>query len=127
MRSNKQLLRIGIAATGVLCAIIAHGAETKPISGLNMRDFQKGEAQVKWENNPFVRNKDAQDYSVLTLTAIVYSDEDAAALISGQIVRNGAKLGLNEIVAIKKDHVLVRNESGIYKLAFAKSTTREKK
>jgi hypothetical protein len=115
MRPNK-------AKSKVLYAV----AISMPLSGLNTTDFQASQqAQVQWKNNPFVQQTEGLGVHSLNLFAIVHGKNNAAALINDQIVKTGDKIGTAEIVSIEKQHVVLRNENGIFKLLF-KSKKNEK-
>jgi len=87
------------------------------ISGLNLEDFEKKKnEQTKWQNNPFVQTVDDVDVYDLQLKAIIWSPSDAAALINGEIVKTGEKIGISHVVSIEKDRVILRNENGIFRL-----------
>lgn len=97
--------------------VFAQGAGEETLSGLNLEDFEKpANAGSQWKNNPFVQVVDEVSVSDMQLTAIVYSEEKSAALINGQVLHDGDKLGLTEVVHIASDRVVLRNESGIFNL-----------
>ena len=95
------------------------GLSDKPISGLNLKDFQKPASQAKaWTSNPFVKKVDDFDVFDIKLFAIAFSETDRAALINAQIVRIGDYLGSLEIVDISRNHVVIRDEGGVFRLTF---------
>ncbi len=100
-------------------ASFAH-ADQKPLSGLNIDEFdQKTATTSNWGNNPFVVPLNDVAISELKLTGIVYSDSNKGAIIGNQLVIIGDKIGSNEIVAIEKARVILRNENGLYSLAIS--------
>lgn len=101
------------------CSGISYAQDTgkEVLSGLNLEDFEKpADEGSQWKNNPFVQVVDEVSVSDMQLTAIVYSEEKSAALINGQVLHDGDKLGLTEVVHIASDRVVLRNESGIFNL-----------
>lgn len=97
----------------------AHATEpSKPLSGMNVEDFQqKSKEGLRWENNPFVQPVDGASVHDLNLMAIIFREGDAAALINGQVVREGETIGFSQVVHITKKTVILKNENGIYSLA----------
>ncbi len=97
--------------------VLAQNADPEALSGLNLEDFDKPtDTGSQWKNNPFVQVVDEISVSDMQLTAIVYSEDKSAALINGQILHDGDKLGMTEVVHIANDRVVLRNESGIFNL-----------
>ncbi len=87
------------------------------ISGLNHGDFLEIQKNpVGWDKNPFVKDGQAVKLDELSLLGVVYSKERSAALINDQVVQVGDKLGAFEIVSISKNEVVLRGESGVFKL-----------
>lgn len=114
-QSNKAHLLL-LFSMLCLASWSARAADT-PLSGINVEDFQKPKAGgLKWENNPFVQPVEGTSIHELVLTAIVHSEKDAAALINGQVVRVGDRIGLAEVVHITKKTVVLRNDNGIFSL-----------
>lgn len=98
-------------------AVAAEDPGKEVLSGLNLEDFEKpADDSTKWQNNPFVQVVDEVSVMDMQLTAIVYSENKAAALINGQVLHDGDKIGLTEVVHIANDRVVLRNESGIFNL-----------
>lgn len=97
--------------------VFAQEAGKEALSGLNLEDFEKpADEGSQWKNNPFVQVVDEVSVSDMQLTAIVYSEKKSAALINGQVLHDGDKIGLTEVVHIASDRVVLRNESGIFNL-----------
>lgn len=103
----------------MLASFVATAADTpNTLSGLNVQGFeQKAEGKALWRNNPFIQPANDVAVSELDLSGIVYNDEAAAAIINGEIVKAGDKMGYNEIVAVEKEHVILRNENGLFRLS----------
>lgn len=97
--------------------VFAQDPGKEVLSGLNLEDFEKpADDGSKWQNNPFVQVVDEVSVADMQLTAIVYSENKAAALINGQILHEGDKIGFTIVAHIAKDRVVLRNESGIFNL-----------
>ena len=91
----------------------------RPLSGLNTRDFLGiTKNLLDWKDNPFIQRSEELTLDDLTLFAIVYNKNKAAALINNQIVKKGDKIGSFEVLSIEKQEVVLRNENGIFKLLF---------
>lgn len=91
---------------------------SKPLSGLNLeglRETKRGE--LRWQDNPFVQPVEPLDVQDLSLTAIVSGKSDSACLINGEVLRVGNKIGFSEVLHIEKNHVVLRNENGIFSLS----------
>ncbi|MBU0505273.1 hypothetical protein KJ708_04695 [bacterium] len=91
---------------------------TEPLSGLNLKDFNtQTNEQVTWQNNPFVRPANEVSVGELALTGIVSSKDRAAAIINGQIVEKGDKIGSHVVVSIEEPSlVILRTENGLFRL-----------
>lgn len=97
---------------------LAYAQTSKPLSGLNVEGLQQGKGkELRWKDNPFVQPVESLDVQDLRLTAVVAGDRDSACLINGEILRVGDKIGFSEVVHIEKDHVVLRNENGIFGLS----------
>lgn len=91
----------------------------RPLSGLNTQDFlDVTKKLLNWKDNPFIQRGEESTVDDLTLFAVVYNKNNAAALINNQIVRKGDKIGSFEVLSIEKQEVVLRNENGIFKLLF---------
>lgn len=116
VRSTKYEVRKILLLTSCFL-LLASAALAASLSGLNMEDFQQEKTEgIQWKNNPFVQPIDEMSVHELNLAAIVYREGDAAVLISGQVLREGDKIGLSEVVHIEKKSVVLRNENGIFSL-----------
>lgn len=92
-------------------------ATSGPLSGVNLGEFDTTTpGQLKWENNPFVRTTESVGMQDMRLMAIVYRPGNAAALINGRIVKEGDRIGDNQVVHIEATRVVMRNEDGIFSL-----------
>ena len=98
--------------------LLLYGTETTPpLSGKNTESFeQKPTGELQWENNPFVQPIEELSIADLQLVAIVYGIKNASALISGEFLKKGDKLGQTEVLEIQKNTVILRNENGIFSL-----------
>ena len=91
----------------------------RPLSGLNTRDFlDVTKNLLDWKDNPFIQRSEESTIDDLTLFAIVYNKNKAAALINNQIVKKGDQIGSFEVLTIERQEVVLRNENGIFKLLF---------
>jgi|GEM_PF-2642255 len=110
-------LALIIFSSFVFVSVWADDATNNKPSGLNLEGFAGGSGEgVKWIKNPFIREIDNVSLDELHLTAIVYSPNDSAALINGQVLRKNDRIGSNEILDITRDRVIVRNEGRIFNL-----------
>lgn len=92
-------------------------APAVPLSGVNLGEFDTTKpGQLKWENNPFVQTMESVGVQDLRLMAIVYRPGNAAALINGRVLKEGDRLGDNQVVHIEAKRVVMRNEDGIFSL-----------
>ena len=91
----------------------------RPLTGLNTEDFLDiTKNLLDWKDNPFMQRGEEASLDDLTLFAIVYNKNKAAALVNNQIVKKGDKIGSFEVVSIEKQEVILRNDNGIFKLSF---------
>ena len=88
------------------------------LSGVNTDDFQKPpNDQLRWEKNPFVQSVEEVGVHDLQLVAIVYrSSDEASCLINGKVLEKGEQIGGAEVVHIEEKQVVLRNESGLFRL-----------
>lgn len=92
--------------------------KTKPLSGLNVEGLQEEKGkELRWKDNPFVQPVESLDVQDLHLTAVVQGEKEAACLINSEVLRVGEKIGFSEVIHIEKDHVVLRNENGIFGLS----------
>jgi hypothetical protein len=110
----------------IFSGVQGEGRQNGAFSGLDLEGFEGGDRSKEngllWRDNPFV--EEVEDFSVtdLVLTGIVYGDVDRAALINDHPVRKGEKIGSHEVVEIEKNHVVLRNENGLFRLSFTGAT-----
>lgn len=91
-----------------------------PLSGVNLSEFDTTTpGQLKWENNPFVRTTESVGMQDMRLMAIVYRPGNAAALINGRIVKEGDRIGENQVVHVEAKRVVMRNSDGIFSLTMS--------
>ena len=76
---------------------------------------------MEWSKNPFVQPVGEVDISQMQLTAIVYAKGDAAALVNGETVRVGDRIGFSKITEIESNRVILRNDNGIFFLTLKKN------
>ncbi|MBI4209804.1 MAG: hypothetical protein HY538_08910 [Deltaproteobacteria bacterium] len=122
MVGNKKRLWWAFPILLIFSGVQGEGRRDGAFSGLDLEGFEGGarsrEGGLLWQDNPFVEA--VEDFSVtdLVLTGIVYGDVDRAALINDRAVRKGEKIGSHEVVEVEKNHVVLRNENGLYRLSF---------
>jgi len=63
----------------------------------------------------------------LSLTAILYNASSASAVINGQVVRVGDEVAGRRVVAIGRDHVVVREGKTIRRLEVPRFTVEKGK
>lgn len=91
-----------------------------PLSGVNLGEFDTTTpGQLKWENNPFVKTTESVGVQDMRLMAIVYRPGNAAALINGRIVKEGDRIGENQVVHVEAKRVVMRNSDGIFSLTMS--------
>lgn len=96
---------------------IGFAARAGTVSELDLKGFEsKSEAPMEWSKNPFVQPVGEVDVSEMKLMAVVYSEGDAAALINGETVRVGERIGFSEVTEIDPNRVILRNDNGIFYL-----------
>ena len=100
-----------LAAAGQVCA----GA----VSDLDLEWFRDSPMEVQWGPDPFLPkvridqgsgNKPGQKY---ILTAVILGGEKPAAVIDGEVVHAGEKIGSHRVVKILKDTVVLKGPSGL--------------
>lgn len=117
---NAHLILIVALVIGNIAPVFAESPE--PLSGTNFEDFNSHTQEgVKWQNNPFVHPLGDYKIEELMLMAIVYHPEDRAVIINGEFLREGDKLGENELVRIEKKYVVLKNLTGIFRLNLEKT------
>lgn len=116
MEGNKILGLCGLALLFFSAPALAQSSE--PLSGLNVEGLREEDGkELRWKNNPFVQPVESLDVQDLHLTAVVQGAGEAACLINNEVLRVGEKIGFSEVVHIEKDHVVLRNENGIFGLS----------
>lgn len=91
-----------------------------PVTEVSPPETKKTEGS--WNNNPFARPLDNGSVQDLVLYAIIYRKGDSAALINGQIVREGDSIGLAKVIDITETQVIVQQENEVFKLHFTGGT-----
>lgn len=99
---------------------LAGAKAPEPLSGLNMEDFQGTvkKHDANWESNPFIRNGEGPQTKQLNLYGIIRGKSKVLALINGEIVKVGDKIGSSEVVAIETQKVILRNADGLFQISF---------
>ena len=83
------------------------------------RDAYKGIDAAAWGRDPFSASSSgeaADSVAGLTLEGILWDNTSPSAIINGEFVRQGEKIGGATVVKINKDSVLVNDGSKNYKL-----------
>lgn len=123
MANEFKLKRWGLLLAFILLSGTVHSADEVDTvsSGINVEDFKRHtEDGPKWQNNPFIHPLGDYKMEEFVLMAIVYHPQDKAALINGEILREGELLGESEVVRIERKYVVLRNVAGIFRLNLAK-------
>ena len=60
-----------------------------------------------WRRSPFVLSGDGTGYSGMALRGIMWNKRNPKAMIGGEIVGRGDKVGSNKVVEIKEDRVIL--------------------
>lgn len=98
-------------------SVFADFPDPLPMSGLNLEDFQSKDKQKQdWSSNPFVKHGDNPQAAQMNLYGVILGKKDSMALINHNIVSVGDKIGLNEVVAIQRQKVILRNNDGLYEI-----------
>ena len=106
------------AATATAATAAVSQPPQDPLLGINVEDFSdtKKNGKLHWDKNPFVQPLKEADMGALRVEMIVYGPSFSAALVNGEILREGDKLGSIEVVKIYQKHLILRNEDGIFRL-----------
>ncbi len=92
--------------------------QSATLSGLDLGGFEQvSEQGIKWRNNPFIQPADDVPLDELRLTGIIFNPEQSAAIINDRIINKGEKIGYNTVVEITKTFVILRNETGLFRLS----------
>lgn len=106
---------IAVVFSALLLSIAAF---CEPRSGMNLEGFSGNNKQkTSGRHNPFSRAQEKVSVQSMRVSAIVYSDTQRAALISGKIVQVGDKIGASKVVEIERKHVTLRNQNGVFRLS----------
>lgn len=96
---------------------ISFAAWAGTVSELDLKGFEsKSDSPMEWSKNPFVQPVGEVDVSEMKLMAVVYAEGDSAALINGETVRVGDRIGFSEVTEIDPNRVILRNDNGIFYL-----------
>lgn len=95
----------------VSCSMF-HVAFASSLSELNMKGFQDRVAPtIKASENPFMKQNVSPDEMTvedLHLSGIIYSPDNAYALISGYVVQEGGNIAGYKVKVIERDHVVLK-------------------
>lgn len=89
--------------------------EVETLSELNIAEFEKEGNKEKKAGELEV---DRIEISDLLLEGIIYSKKIRYALINGKIVKIGDLVAQHKVIKIYRDKVFLKNEEGVFKLAF---------
>lgn len=100
------------------------GREASAMSDVNVEWLDRIQKSERWGRDPFNHPKpaaipteasggpSARSGLELTLSAIIYGEGRGLAIINNQILRVGDRVGNKEVVEIKPDRVILRDEAG---------------
>lgn len=96
----------------ILFAAVVFQAGAESLSELDTKGFQdKSALQSSGAKNPFVPQKASlQDLMVedLHLGGIIYNQDEAYALVSGYVIKEGDEIAGYKVKAIERDHIVLR-------------------
>ncbi|MEE8319428.1 MAG: hypothetical protein V3R44_01930 [bacterium] len=102
----------------MLIAVVGQ-VQAGAVSDLDLEWFRDRPTEVQWGPDPFLPkvridqgsgNTSGQKY---ILTAVILGGEKPAAVIDGEVVHAGEKIGSNRVVKILKDSVVLKGPSGL--------------
>lgn len=108
-----------ILSLSLLWGMVAWADQPRdPLLGINVEDFSetKKNGKLNWDKNPFIQPSKEADIGALRVEMIVFSPTFSSALINGEIVKEGDKLGSVEVVKIYQKHLILRSEDGVFRL-----------
>jgi hypothetical protein len=105
-------MRKKIILLSAMLTLVVSLAFAASLSDLNMKAFQNRTAPTTTASeNPFLKkNLSPSDLMVedLTLTGIVYRPDEAFALVSGYIVKEGEDIAGYRVKLIEADHIVLK-------------------
>ncbi|MBI3621376.1 MAG: hypothetical protein HY208_04235 [Nitrospirae bacterium] len=97
------------------------------LSEINLQALEQLEAP-RWGRDPFAQpTKEEVMAGTLSLTAILYHQSSAVAVLNGQVVRVGDEVDGRQVVAIDRDHVMVREGKVLRRLDVPRFTVQKRK
>ncbi len=102
----------------MLIAVVGQ-VQAGAVSDLDLEWFRDRPTEVQWGPDPFLPkvridqgsgNTSGQKY---ILTAVILGGKKPAAVIDGEVVHVGEKIGSNRVVKILKDSVVLKGPSGL--------------
>lgn len=85
-------------------------------------EAQRAERDVPWGRDPFAARVSLKESSEtipgLRLEGIMWDKDEPCAIINGEVVRKGDKIGPNTIVGIEKSAVIVSDGAKEHRLSF---------
>jgi hypothetical protein len=110
-------------------ASVAGGRErlSAGLSEVNLQALEQLQSP-QWGRDPFaLPSKQEVMAGTLSLTAILYHQSSAVAVLNGQVVRVGDEVDGRQVVAIGRDHVIVREGKAIRRLEVPRFTAEKGK
>jgi len=127
IKFNKVLLGCFAVFSCTAYAADVQAPQTGGVSGLNLKEFATSEqSKVQWANNPFIKPIDNVSVSELKLQGLVSSTLDEAALVNGEMVAQGDRIGSTEIVDVDGNRVVLRNGDGIFSISMKGAAAKPK-
>lgn len=111
-----------ILGSAYLLGLWVGSAHSEAQSGLNMEEFKKGAGEARLRNNAFVQVPEIFSMQKIRVSAIIYGRDRQAALILGQIVSVGDKIGTAEVMSIQRKSVTLRNENGVFRISIDRAS-----
>ncbi len=103
----------------LMLIVVVGQVQAGAVSDLDLEWFRDRPTEVQWGPDPFLPkvridqgsgNTSGQKY---ILTAVILGGEKPAAVIDGEVVHVGEKIGSNRVVKILKDSVVLKGSSGL--------------
>ncbi len=102
----------------MLIAVVGQ-VQAGAVSDLDLEWFRDRPTEVQWGPDPFLPKVRIDQGSGNTtdqkyiLTAVILGGEKPAAVIDGEVVHAGEKIGSSRVVKILKDSVVLKGSSGL--------------
>lgn len=105
----------------------SHERMSAGLSEVNLQALEQLQSP-RWGRDPFaLPSKQEQMAGTLSLTAILYHQSSAVAVLNGQVVRVGDEVDGRQVVAIGRDHVILREGRAIRRLEVPRFTAEKGK